>query len=272
MHTTATTATSAGHTLPSRRRRQSGTELLLACGAAAALLFVLTFTVDGALRAGYDPVRHYVSQLSLGPGGWVQVANFLVTGVLMVLFSLGMRRRLHPGRGSVAGPVLLGLVGAGLATAGIFSADPGLNGFPPGSSLPPGSPTAGFVVHILAAAVVFFSLPAACAAVAFRSRRDHASRAWVLYTSASGALVWALWAASTVLSGDGTAPIDPYIGAVQRIYLLIGFTWIAAHSLRERAAERSRRTCLDAIAPPASSVVGARTDAVRVRGVHVGRG
>src|SRR6476660_1165534 len=66
MHTTATTATTAGHTLPSRRRRQSGTELLLACGAAAALLFVLTFTVDGALRAGYDPVRHYVSQLSLG--------------------------------------------------------------------------------------------------------------------------------------------------------------------------------------------------------------
>ena len=94
----------------------------------------------------------------------------------------------------------------------------------------------------------------------------------MLYTSASGALVWALWAASTVLSGDGTAPIDPYIGAVQRIYLLIGFTWIAALSLRERAAERSRRTCLDAIAPPASSVVGARTDAVRVRGVHVGRG
>ena len=54
MHTTATTATSAGHTLPSRRRRQSGTELQLACGAAAALLFVLTFTVDGALRDVFD--------------------------------------------------------------------------------------------------------------------------------------------------------------------------------------------------------------------------
>jgi Protein of unknown function (DUF998) len=31
-------------------------------------------------RDGYRPLRHPVSSLTLGPGGWDQAANFAVTG------------------------------------------------------------------------------------------------------------------------------------------------------------------------------------------------
>jgi hypothetical protein len=53
---------------------------LLCCGLAAGPVFVTTFLTDGATRNGYRPSRHPVSSLALGPRGWVQAANFAVTG------------------------------------------------------------------------------------------------------------------------------------------------------------------------------------------------
>ena len=45
---------------------------MLRCGLLAGPLFVVTFLLEGAFRDGYDPLRHPVSSLSLGPGGWVR--------------------------------------------------------------------------------------------------------------------------------------------------------------------------------------------------------
>ena len=44
-------------------------------------LFVVTFTVEGCLRPGYASARMFVSALSLGPRGWIQVLNFVVVGL-----------------------------------------------------------------------------------------------------------------------------------------------------------------------------------------------
>lgn len=66
------------------------------------------------------------------------------------------------------GPVPLAAFGAGLLVAGLFPADPGLNNVPPGSRIPPDSPTPAFRIHILAAVVVFTSLSAACVVLAHR--------------------------------------------------------------------------------------------------------
>jgi hypothetical protein len=40
-------------------------------------LFVLVFTLEGWLRPGYDPLAMYVSALSLGPSGWIQITQLL---------------------------------------------------------------------------------------------------------------------------------------------------------------------------------------------------
>ena len=59
---------------PAPARAATGTRLtrgLLSAGAAGAVGTVVLFVAQGAVRPGYDPIRHYVSQLSLGPGGWV---------------------------------------------------------------------------------------------------------------------------------------------------------------------------------------------------------
>src|SRR5690348_10220782 len=104
---------------PPDRAAPAWTRRLLACGALAGPLFVLTFLVAGATRAHYDPLRHPVSSLELGGQGWVQHANFVVAGLLTLALAAGLRRALR-----TPAAVLVGLWALGLIGAGIFTTDP----------------------------------------------------------------------------------------------------------------------------------------------------
>jgi hypothetical protein len=53
---------------------------------------------------GFDLSRHPISLLSLGSLGWIQIANFVVTGGLYVACAVGMWRALRPGRNGTWGP------------------------------------------------------------------------------------------------------------------------------------------------------------------------
>ncbi len=108
------------------------TKTLLACGVIGGPLFVVAFVVEGATRAGYDPLRHPVSSLALGGSGWTQVANFIVAGLLMLAFAVGLRRALRPPGGSTWGPLLVGVWAVALLGAGVFVTDP-VSGYPPGA-------------------------------------------------------------------------------------------------------------------------------------------
>ncbi len=68
------------------------TRRLLRCGIWAGPVFTATFLAEGAARDGYRPLCHPVSSLALGPRGWVQTANFAVTGVLCLAGAAGLRR------------------------------------------------------------------------------------------------------------------------------------------------------------------------------------
>ena len=128
---------------------------LLVCGVTGPMLFVASFLVQGALRPDYDALRHPVSSLSLGPSGWVQMATFWLTGLLIAAYAIGLRRA---GCGWWT-PVLVGLVGVGLVGAGIFVPDP-ISGYPPGSPMS-APPTRHGLAHQLFSTPVFTALPAA---------------------------------------------------------------------------------------------------------------
>jgi hypothetical protein len=113
------------------------TGLLLWCGVIAGPLFVAAFLIEVATSPGYDPMRLPVSLLSLGEGGWRQVANFLVDGLLLLGFAAGVYGVLHDlGTPSTAGPLLLAIFAVGVIGAGVFSTDPG-GGYPPGARYEP---------------------------------------------------------------------------------------------------------------------------------------
>jgi len=52
----------------------------------------VVFLVEGVVHPEYNAWRDYVSDLSLGRQGWVQMANFVVFGLLMLAFAVGLRR------------------------------------------------------------------------------------------------------------------------------------------------------------------------------------
>jgi len=198
--------------------------LLLAGGAIGPLLFIVVFLVEGATRPHYSVWQDAVSALSLGKGGWMQRANFIVCGALVIGFAIGLRRVLHTGRGSTWGPILLGIFGLCLIGAGIFVTDPGL-GYPHEASTI--TLTVHGTIHNLITLVAFISLPAACFVLARRDAADPAVRGWAWYAIATGLLV----AAFFVLTGVVEALGGP-AGFTQRIAIIVGWGWIALLAIR----------------------------------------
>ena len=71
---------------------------LVSCAGIGALLFTVTYAIEGFIRPGYDAWQQPIGTLSLGPGGWTQRVNFVVYGVLLLLSAAGWYRLLMPGR------------------------------------------------------------------------------------------------------------------------------------------------------------------------------
>src|SRR5215467_703707 len=108
------------------------TRMMLLCGAIAGPLFLLAVLVQDYTRPAYDPRLQLLSLHSLGDWGWVQIVNFVLAGMLNLLYAVGLWRRLHPGRAGTWGPLLVGAYGLGLVLVGVFTTDP-IPGFPPGA-------------------------------------------------------------------------------------------------------------------------------------------
>jgi len=86
-----------------------------------------------------------------GERGWIQVANLVVTGLMVIAFAVGLRRALATGTGARWAPRLVAAYGVSLVAAGLLRADPAL-GFPAGT--PAGPDAAGDAILAPAAARV----------------------------------------------------------------------------------------------------------------------
>ncbi|MFZ0668150.1 MAG: DUF998 domain-containing protein [Acidimicrobiales bacterium] len=112
-----------------KKRPESSSRALLACGSVAAPLFIAGYAAAGRRQMvhGYDPRRDPVSMIVRGPGGGAQTANFVVSGALLCASALGARRALAAEGASMIGtrsiPPAIGAVGVGLLGAGIFPTD-----------------------------------------------------------------------------------------------------------------------------------------------------
>ncbi|MFD0887180.1 DUF998 domain-containing protein, partial [Streptosporangium algeriense] len=106
---------------------------LLACGTVAGVLVPALLLLDGATRPGYSLWHHGASQLGTGERGWLQTANFVIGGFLLLAFAAGMRRALPADRPMVWAPFLVAAAALAMVVAGIVPTDPAL-GYPPGRS------------------------------------------------------------------------------------------------------------------------------------------
>lgn len=191
---TKTTSPSARAAVASRGATTGRTRALLACGVVAGPLFLLVSLAQVVSRDGFDLGRHPLSALSIGGSGWVQVTNFVLSGLLVLAAAIGIRRVLHGRRGGTWGPILVGAYGLGLIAAGVFVPDPAL-GFPLGTpNTIPEDLSWHAVAHGFGFVLAFASLTAACLVFA---RRDAVlgRRGWAAYSAASAvtALALSMW-------------------------------------------------------------------------------
>jgi hypothetical protein len=208
--------------------RRSATNLLLWCGVLGPPLFIVVFLVEGATRASYDPVRLPISLLSLGDRGWTQTLNFIVDGVLLVAFAIGLAQSLSTaGRASWWGPILIGILGIGVLCAGVFPTDPG-GGYPP--SAHPGN-SSGITLHDIATLVVFASLAGACIVMG-HVFAVHGQRGWAWYSRATGATV-VVGFVLIVIAFNGSNDLTRVGGLIQRVAVIAGWTWIALVAIHQ---------------------------------------
>jgi hypothetical protein len=176
----------------------------------AATVLALTFIqYDFMLGIGWeplgDPAGAWPSGLALGPYGWVQTLNFVLSGVLLALFAAGLH--VGAGRGSWTGPTLLFAAGAAMALMG-FETDPIRR---TGPRTPHG------LIHDLAFALLVLALLPAFYFLWRRFGEDPAWRGHARYTLATGII------ATLSLSLPGVA-----------YYLFIGvvLVWFESTALR----------------------------------------
>ncbi len=211
-------------------RTDALTRGLLACGAVGGFGFLAVVLVAGAVRPHYSPLHQPVSMLSLSGGGWVQTANFVVTGILMLACALGLRRALSSGRASTWGPILIGIYGLCLIGAGVFSTAPSY-GYPPGAALGRAvSRSLHGRLHDLTSLIVFVSLTAACFVFARRFAAQPGGRGWVAYSFVSGLAVPTFFVAAAVAWSRNTAV--NFGGVFQRLSIAAGWVWVALLAIR----------------------------------------
>lgn len=211
--------------------------VLLACGVAGPVVFVGGFLVLGATRPDYDPVRQFVSLLSLTSIGWSMALVFVLSGLLVLGSALGLRRALRFGPGSRWVPIGVGLAGAGLVLAGLFPTD-AIQGYPPGApTVMPSSASPTAAVHLAGALLLFLFLPVAAIVAGFRLQVEGRRRA---ATGSVACGVVMVCANAVTSAAPGSAGLVPDVaGLLQRVSLIAGFARLAWFSIDRRRKARA---------------------------------
>jgi len=191
-------------------------------GIVGPVVFTLSFTVNGLLRPGYDPRRNYVSELSIGPHGWIQIASFMFLGLCLMGFAFGAYRLIPDGRASRAGPALLGIIALCYFVSGPLVTDP--------LSMFDNQQSAQGMLHGIFGALVFALSPVCAFIYWLRFRVDPKWKPLQLWTLLSVAMMLATVVLMKIAQPQAS-PLNAWAGVIQRCSLLSFYAWAFAFAL-----------------------------------------
>ena len=219
--------------------------LCLWAGIVGPILFVLVFTIDGALTPGYSAINNAVSDLEFGASGWIQRTNFLLLGLLLMPFALAflqtIRSVLPLGWRQVSAALLV-LSGVGFVMASLFL--PAARG--------ESQRTAHAILHTVAFTLVFIPWGVACLLIGAQLLKTRDWRSFGWYSLVTG-LLTLIAPLGNLISLFASAPQTPISnpgtefsggGLINRAGIVIAFAWIvilAARLLRGRETPASSR-------------------------------
>lgn len=191
------------------------------------LLFIVMFLLQGPFRGAYSPLKFAVSSLSIGEYGWIQRANFMISGMLIFFGAFGFKAATPLLQQRVWIIRLMALSGVGLMGAGIFSSD-AVYGYPLNEPLALAQFTWRGHLHDLFSMLFFIGLPVTLFKMHHRFRSAK-SVFWAKYTLVSAIAMLAFF----VLAAMGFKQIPGLVnlaGLFQRLSIMAGLLWMAALS------------------------------------------
>ena len=183
-------------------QRTAAHNILLSCGITGSVIFTLLYIIEAYLTPGYNSLNQAISDLELVDNGWMQSANFIMMGIFVSLFAVGLRKELVSGTAAFSLPFFQGLVALGLILSGIFIHDP---------------------LHTYSSMISFISLVISFFLFAKRFKGDPRWRGWAIYSIASGILMMIFLALFGLSKGNGgpAGLFERLVVAVRSIWSLI---------------------------------------------------
>jgi hypothetical membrane protein len=190
-------------------------------GIIAPILFTVLVIVESLLRSGYSQIYNYISDLGVGPYAIIQNANFIILGLLSLVFAFGFGRTLAASSGRRARSVVGIIVVFGLGT--MFA----------GASLL----FIAYFAHTLATFIAFFTIIAA-QSLTWRSLKNSDGKTWGRYRAYS--LISGLLSLVLLFVFFSTLS-TAYHGATERVFVAVPLIWIEVtgiklHSLSKRTS------------------------------------
>jgi hypothetical membrane protein len=194
---------------------------LAAAGIAGPIIFAVVALVQSVLRQDHSLVEHPISALAAGPSGLVQNVNFLVFGLLMIAYAVGLHLGVRPSRAGVVGVAFLVLSGVGLMWGGVFPAIDATGAFDEDR-----------VLHIPGFIMTFLGAGIGLIAMSRRMARDPSWRSVAAYAFVTGMAMLVLILVGGGLVRPPGAPLHAWLGLFQWVLLAVWFPCTIVLALR----------------------------------------
>jgi hypothetical membrane protein len=207
----------AGHVL----ERHPVIATLAAAGIAGPIIFGVVGLVQSVLRQDHNLVAHPISALAAGPSGWVQNVNFILFGLLMITYAVGLHLGVRPSRWGVVGVAFLVLSGIGLVLGGMFPATDATGAF-----------DGTRVLHIPGFIMTFLGGGIGLIVMSRRMARDPRWQSVATYALATGIAMLVLILVGGGLVRPPGAPLHAWLGLFQWVLLAVWFPCTIILALR----------------------------------------
>jgi hypothetical protein len=167
----------------------------------------------------------YISALSLGSRGLIQIANFLVFGTSFLFFARAVASEFKKRKASQAGPLLIAIFAACLSLSGPFVMDP--------MNAPPSQMTLHGTIHGILGGIAFLLMPISCFVFLRQFHQDptwNSFAPWTLLMSILLSATLALFIFATKLP-FGQSIFHDWFGLIQRIVLIPYMLWLFTFAL-----------------------------------------
>jgi hypothetical protein len=207
-------------------KKISFVKLAALAGMIAPAFFVAVFTLEGWLRPGYDALSMFISALSLGPRGWIQISNFILLGVLLLVFTRGLALEFKGVKTARGGIVLLTIIACLFLASGPFVMDP--------STGTAASTTIHGLLHGIFGGIVFLLMPIIPFTFLRTFKNDPKWRSFQGWTLAFAIFltVACLFFTVTSKSPDLQVTFAGWFGVIQRTALVPFMIWVFLFGLR----------------------------------------